>query len=213
LAIAVSSIAAALVVPAGAVAAAPVLLSVGQTSGHLTATWSLPPGVQAEVAEAAQNPSTSSDGYFFFENVLAAGAFDTLADTQTTWVFNFQSKPGTYYVHIAGLDVACFYSGACPVREFSQMLTVTVPAAGPPPPPPPTTPIPLADCTVPNLKGLTLAVARMRIVQKHCSVGVVTRAYSTSARAGRVIRQTPPTGSALARGAEVDLLVSRGRRR
>jgi hypothetical protein len=216
LAVAVSVVMAALVAPAGAFAAAPVLLSVGQVSGHLTATWSLPPGVEAQVVEAAMNPARSSDGYFFFENVLAAGSFNTLTDTQTTWTDNFQNDPGTYYIHISGLDRSCYYADACPIREFSQMMAVTIPGAGvvtPPPLSPPPVATPSPDCIVPNVRGLTLRVARTRIVQRNCSVGVVRRAYSTTVRSGRVIKQTPRSGMALGSGSEVDFVVSRGRRR
>jgi hypothetical protein len=201
-----------LVFPAGAFAAAPALLTVGQISGHLTATWSLPPGVEARVAEAAVNPARSSDGYFFFENVLAAGSFDTLTSTQTTWTDSFQNDPGTYYIHIAGWDRSC---SACPVREFSQMMVATIPGPGvvaPPPAAPAPPAAPLADCIVPNVRGLTLRTARTRILLRNCSVGLVRRAYSTTVRSGRVIKQTPRAGMALGNGSEVDFVVSRGRR-
>jgi List-Bact-rpt repeat protein len=97
----------------------------------------LPLGVSSRFVEASTNPATDSNGQFFFENVLAAGAFDTVSDSQTTWTYNFQSKPGTYYIHVAGLDTACFFADLCPVREFSQMMTVTIPNASPPSPPAP----------------------------------------------------------------------------
>jgi hypothetical protein len=106
-----------------AFAAAPVLTSVGSVSRHPTATWTLPPGVQAKVAEVATSPATGSDGYFFNENVKA---FDVLTDTQTSWTDTFQLDPGTYYVHIAGLDEPCFLAGKCPVREFSQVMTLEI---------------------------------------------------------------------------------------
>jgi hypothetical protein len=106
-----------------AFAAPPVLASVGSVSRHPTATWTLPPGVQAKVAEVATSPATGSDGYFFFENVKA---FDVLTDTQTSWTDTFQLDPGTYYVHIAGLDEPCFLAGKCPVREFSQVMTLEI---------------------------------------------------------------------------------------
>jgi hypothetical protein len=106
-----------------AFAAAPVLASVGSVSRHPTATWTLPAGVQAKVAEVATSPATGSDGYFFDENVEA---FDVLTDTQTSWTDTSQLDPGTYYVHIGGLDEPCFYAGKCPVREFSQVMTLEI---------------------------------------------------------------------------------------
>src|SRR5512133_3539473 len=119
-----------------AIAAPPVLTSVSHVDRHPAATWTLPPGVTSQVAEVATSPATSTDGYFFFENVKA---FDVLQETQTSWVYNSQLDPGLYYVHIGGLDWPCFVAGLCPVREFSQIMTLEI-AAPPPPPPPPRPP-------------------------------------------------------------------------
>jgi hypothetical protein len=127
----------ALALASHAQAAPPVLLSVGHVDRHPEANWSLPAGVKSKVAEVATSPATSTDGYFFFENVRA---FSTLEDSQTHWVYNFQLDPGTYYLHIAGIDEPCFFAGLCPVREFSQIMTLVI--APPPPPPPPEPPAP-----------------------------------------------------------------------
>jgi hypothetical protein len=86
------------------VAAPPILTSVRHIDRHPAATWSLPPGVKSKVAEVATSPATSTDGYFFFENVKA---FSVLEDAQTNWVYNFQLDPGTYYVHVAAIDEPC----------------------------------------------------------------------------------------------------------
>jgi hypothetical protein len=118
--------------PAGA--APPVLVSAGHVQRHPAATWTLSPGVKATVAEVATSPATSTDGYFFQENLKA---FDVLQDTQTNWVNNSQLDPGVYYLHIAGIDEPCFYAGLCPVREFTQTATLVIEAPPPPPPPPP----------------------------------------------------------------------------
>lgn len=104
---------------------------------HPAADWTLPPGVTSQVVEVATSPQTSTDGYFFFENVKA---FDLLERAQTHWVYNLQLDPGVYYVHVAGLDEPCFYAGRCPVREFTQVMTLLIPASPPPPPPPPPRP-------------------------------------------------------------------------
>lgn len=116
------------------VAAPPVLTSVRHIERHPAATWSLPPGVKSRVAEVAISPATSTDGYFFFENVKA---FSVLEDAQTNWVYNLQLDPGTYYVHVAGYDEPCALAGLCPIREFSQIMTLVIEAPPPPPPPPP----------------------------------------------------------------------------
>ena len=109
-----------------AYAAPPSLVSVGHQSRHPTATWTLPPGVQARVIEIATSTQAATDGSFFNENVKA---FDTLEPTQTSWVSGYQLDPGTYYVHVAGLDEPCFYADQCPVREYSQVMTLVIPAA------------------------------------------------------------------------------------
>jgi hypothetical protein len=117
-----------------AAAAPPALVSVSHVNRHPAASWTLPPGVTSQVAEVATSPATSTDGYFFSENVKA---FDVLEPTQTSWVYNFQLDPGTYYVHIGGLDEPCYFAGLCPVREFTQTATLVIEAPPPPPPPPP----------------------------------------------------------------------------
>jgi hypothetical protein len=97
-----------------------VILTADQVSQHSTATWALPPGVTAELAEVAISPLVGSDRYFFAEN---RKAFDVLQDAQTTWTSTYQLDPGTYYIHIAGLESPCFFASACAVREFSQIPT------------------------------------------------------------------------------------------
>jgi hypothetical protein len=114
-----------------ALAQPPTLLTVGHVDRHPTATWTLPAGVVARVVEVATSPSIASDGYFFFENVKA---FSTLEDSQTSWTYGFQIDPGTYYVHVAAWDKSCL---SCPIREFSQIMTLVIPASPAPPTPPP----------------------------------------------------------------------------
>jgi len=65
-------------------------------------------------------------------------------------------------------------------------------------------------CVVPRVVGKTLAAARATLTRAGCRVGRVTRRAST-ARAGRVVRQTPRAGTPLARGARVNLVLSRRR--
>lgn len=66
-----------------------------------------------------------------------------------------------------------------------------------------------AACTVPKVVGKTLSTARRLIARARCSVGRVRRARSARAR-GRVLGQSPRAGAKRARGARVNLVVSRG---
>jgi hypothetical protein len=137
---------------------------------------------------------------------------------QTNWVGNYQLDPGVYYVHVAGLDEPCFYAGDCPVREFSQIITLVIAAPPPPPPrppPPPPTPAPsaLVRCVVPKVVGQSLAAAKARIRKAHCSVGKVSRMRSSKRLRNRVVRTSPRPKTQLRSGAHVSLVVGLGPRR
>jgi hypothetical protein len=71
----------------------------------------------------------------------------------------------------------------------------------------------LPECTVPNVKGRTLAAAQRALAAKSCRTGTVKRAYSANVKTGRVISQKPAAGKTLRLESKVDLIVSRGRRR
>jgi len=77
----------------------------------------------------------------------------------------------------------------------------------PPPPPPLPPPPPPTRCRVPNVVGLRLASARLRIRRAHCSVGRVRRARSR--RVGRVLAQSPRPGTRRPAGTPVRLVVGR----
>jgi uncharacterized delta-60 repeat protein len=68
-------------------------------------------------------------------------------------------------------------------------------------------------CVVPSVKGKTLAAARRAIGNAHCSVGKVTKAFSSKVKKGRVISQKPGPGKKLAAGSKVKLTVSKGKKR
>jgi hypothetical protein len=104
-------------------AAPPNLVSVGQTDRHPTATWTLPPGVEARVVEVATTLDQASDGHFFTENTVIRS---NVEPTLTSWVYRSQLDPGTYYVHVAGLDRNC---EECPRREWSNIVSLTIPGA------------------------------------------------------------------------------------
>jgi hypothetical protein len=88
----------------------------------------------------------------------------------------------------------------------------------PPPPPPPAPPAPPppsrpSGCIVPRVVGKKLAGAKAALRRRHCRLGRLRRAYSPRLRRGRVLSQKPKPGRNLKRGARVNLVVSRGRRR
>jgi hypothetical protein len=67
-------------------------------------------------------------------------------------------------------------------------------------------------CVVPKVTGKMLASARAAIKKAHCSVGKVTKKASAKVKKNRVISQKPSPGKKLAKGAKVNLVVSKGRR-
>jgi alpha-tubulin suppressor-like RCC1 family protein len=68
-------------------------------------------------------------------------------------------------------------------------------------------------CAVPNVKGKTLAVAKRTLARANCSLGKVTRSYSTKVKKGLVISQKPSARRSLAKGAKISLVVSKGKHR
>ncbi len=64
--------------------------------------------------------------------------------------------------------------------------------------------------TVPDVKGMSESSARSAITDRKLVVGVVSEEYSTSVEKGRVIRQSPESGSSLSEGASVNIVISRG---
>lgn len=94
-------------------------------NGHPTATWSLPPGGQAQLIEIADLSTQGGDGSFLslHEKIL-----DTLQPGQTTYTSSTRLETGTYYVHVAGSDRAC---SGCPGREWSNVATLTIPNVAP----------------------------------------------------------------------------------
>ena len=73
-------------------------------------------------------------------------------------------------------------------------------------------PAELVQCVVPNVRGTTLTSARAAVWAAHCRIGHVGHAYSTHTRAGRVMSQKPKPGKILAKGAQLHLVLSRGKR-
>ncbi|HSD01154.1 MAG TPA: FG-GAP-like repeat-containing protein [Gaiellales bacterium] len=68
-------------------------------------------------------------------------------------------------------------------------------------------------CNVQDVRGLTLAGAKVRLERGHCRLGRTRRAYARYVASGRVAGQTPGFGAVLRQGGRVDVVVSRGPRR
>jgi hypothetical protein len=96
--------------------------------------------------------------------------------------------------------------------DIVDVLTDCEEIALPPPPPPPSPPA-VVRCLVPSVRGKTLAKARALLAVRHCRLGRVKRTYSPVVKKGLVVRQSRRPGLELGKGARVDLVVSRGRRR
>jgi beta-lactam-binding protein with PASTA domain len=58
--------------------------------------------------------------------------------------------------------------------------------------------------------GDRLAQAKAKIRQHHCSVGNITRKFSSLRQKNRVLHQSPPAGRRLANGHRVNLKVGKG---
>lgn len=70
----------------------------------------------------------------------------------------------------------------------------------------------LRDCRVPRLKGKSLKKAKRAIKSHDCRLGKIRRAMSTRVRKGHVISQKPEPGRQLPHGAEIRLVLSKGKR-
>ena len=93
--------------------------------------------------------------------------------------------------------------------SFGTAVSVQATFVSSPPPP---------RCTVPGVKGVTLAKAKTVLKASHCGLGKVGYAFSRQVKKGRVISQNPLKGwqrGQLQGGrlAQVNLVVSKGRRK
>jgi serine protease AprX len=67
-------------------------------------------------------------------------------------------------------------------------------------------------CVAPRLRGSSVAAARRAVLHRHCSLGRVTRVFSSTVKRGRVISQKPRPGTRRAKGAKINVVVSKGKR-
>ena len=122
-----------------------VLTSVTQANGIVRAAWTLPTGTETWDFEVATSPVTDSLGYFL-DIVAFPDPFLQRGATSGTAVPAL--PPGTYYVHVISTPTwdVCEANVDDPVCvfQFSNILSVTVPAPPPPPPAQPAPPPPVA---------------------------------------------------------------------
>jgi beta-lactam-binding protein with PASTA domain len=69
------------------------------------------------------------------------------------------------------------------------------------------------QCVVPRLLGLSVSTARGKIHRAHCSVGTVTKTFSSARKNAKVVGQSPKAGKHLRNGAKVNLAVGKGPKR
>ncbi len=106
-------------------ATSPVLAQVSEINGNVTATWTKPLGVESTFIEVSRDATLNKQGGFnccsgpFFENAILDAAATSWTGTRAL------EEPGTYYVHVSGLDRDCFFAGNCPVREWSEIKNFT----------------------------------------------------------------------------------------
>ncbi|HEV3478296.1 MAG TPA: S8 family serine peptidase [Gaiellaceae bacterium] len=103
-------------------------------------------------------------------------------------------EPGAWWFGIRARDNAGNWTDATVIGPF--VVTGTAPV-----------------CTVPRLRGLTLAAAKRSLRSRGCRLGRVTKAYSRRVRRGRLVAQRPGPGLRLRRGAKIAVVLSRGSRR
>jgi hypothetical protein len=104
----------------------PVLDSVEQASGVVTANWTLPANEGADFIEISESQEQYASGGFFVDETML---FDFFSDpAKTTYTSTQPLPPGTYYVHVAGFDdTQCPSEPACFIDEYSNTLNVTIP--------------------------------------------------------------------------------------
>ncbi|MHC4202414.1 MAG: PASTA domain-containing protein [Planctomycetota bacterium] len=79
----------------------------------------------------------------------------------------------------------------------------------PPTPAPPKAPAPAALVSVPNVTGMSLGLATVRLKQAGLTAGTVSYTKVRGGRKGRILRQLPAAAAKVARGSSVALWVSR----
>lgn len=159
---------------------------VSATSGNASATvkWTAPADNGSAITGYVVTPYIGS----------AAQPPTTVGAVTSTTVIGLTN--GTTYTFTVAAKNAVGTGTASPASN------TVVPKAPPPP----------VKCVVPNVKSKPLAIAKKKITARHCKTGKVTTARSKTVKKGHVIAEKPKPGTKLARGAKVNLTISRGRR-
>jgi hypothetical protein len=111
---------------AGAAAAGPTLLGVGQEGRHPTADFAAP-GADLATIYVASAPDRATDGHFLEENVEHVDLLTPGEIEEGRWSDASQLDPGRYYVLLRATDADCLGAPDC-LDGFSELRTLTVPA-------------------------------------------------------------------------------------
>jgi hypothetical protein len=113
----------------------------------------------------------------------------------TTLTLKAKTSPGSAF---AGWSGACTGRSRCKVKVNGHLAV--------------TAKFTLRNCTVPNVRGETLAAARQTLKAHSCSTGKLKRAFSNTVQTGHVISESPRTGTHLKHNGKVSLTVSAGKK-
>jgi hypothetical protein len=143
----------------------------------------------------ASDSASGLDGYSFSWSQGRAAAADQTKDVEE--IASRTTSPrlavGAWWFNLRARDNAGNWSDTVSIGPFSIR-------GGP------------TACSVPRLRGLTLAGAKRVLVKRGCSLGRVSRVRSRRVARGRVVAQRPAPGLRRVRGARVAVVLSRGRR-
>ena len=143
----------------------------------------------------ASDSASGLDGYSFSWSQGRAAAADQTKDVEeiTSRTTSPRLGVGAWWFNLRARDNAGNWSDTVSIGPFSIRSGPTA-------------------CSVPRLRGLTLAGAKRVLVKRGCSLGRVSRVWSRRVARGHVVAQRPAPGLRRARGARVAVVLSRGKR-
>jgi hypothetical protein len=161
------------------------------------------------ISVAVRNPDgvpINDPGLAVAFNVLVSGstyvAIGNAPAINGTATVSF-ALPSSAFGHSVTIEASSAGASYLPGSSATQIVTVAKPTPLPPPPPP---------CIVPSVKrGETLGAIEYAIRRAHCAVGNIRHVRSRRRRRGAVISASPRSGSYLAFGTPVQIVISRGR--
>ena len=148
---------------------------------------------------------TDADGDALTLSIVAAPGHGSLGSINAGSVT--YTPTGTY----AGSDSFTFKASDGKADSNVATISITVGPASPPTPTPTPKPKP-KKCTVPQVVGKTLDVAKDAIKKAHCSTGKVNYARSRKVKKNVVLAQSHRPGQKLAVNTKINLVVSRGKK-